>query len=60
MNEELKHMDRVTADQVVDSSLKHYQLAQLEKAIDQALDSQDRDLFEELSRKYQQLQSEVD
>lgn len=60
MNEELKKMDRVTADQVVDSSLKHYQLLQLEKAIDRALDAQDRELFARLSKHYYELQSEVD
>lgn len=60
MNEELKRMDQATANHMVDHSLKAYQLKQLEKEIDRALDEQDRERFVKLSKKYQILQSEVD
>lgn len=55
MNEELKKMDQVTAEQMADTSIVQYRLQQLELQIDQALDAGDRTTFDSLSKEYQLL-----
>lgn len=59
MNEEWKKMDQDTAEFVVDSSIRSYQLQVLENQIDQALDEGDRAQFEKLSRDYQTLVNQI-